>query len=342
MLRGKFFARYGAPAVAVVACTFTCLAISQKRLEPKTGTSKTVCLFDREIDPNLKAIVNELFSNKPSRLLGEQVIDSAFYNAIHNAQFTICEDKVWDVVTLPRDPPLVVFDSDFLKLLTQESQTLILGQYLSSEYSNVGTLDLHAALMRHVLELNLKRQAQVATLAQVVNEVVGAPTDISKYLRDEKFSERVQLMALETFHFLILHEFCHIYAGDVQRRQAVESMADSVVAQGTPKEAMRVRIEREADSCAIGIIGRDEARFKSAPTSFISAFLVASTQSVFESIQPPKQGGATHPSPPERLTNAYEMNLKLVEGWPNAARYRVTLDGLYQHFLKITPRKEPS
>jgi hypothetical protein len=65
--------------------------------------------------------------------------------------------------------------------------------------------------------------------------------------------------------------------------------------------------------------------------------MVTSTQAIFEKILP-SQGPANHPAPKERLTNAYEANLRFIEQSPDRAKYKATLEGVYQHFGSLVPK----
>jgi hypothetical protein len=108
-------------------------------------------------------------------------------------------------------------------------------------------------------------------------------------------------------------------------------------ANSAQKQAMPVRLEMNADSCAIDMVSRDEAQFKFSPISFFSAFMVSSTQAIFEKILP-TQGSDTHPAPRERLTSAYEANLRFIQQSPDMTKYKATLDGVYEHFGSLVPK----
>jgi hypothetical protein len=109
-------------------------------------------------------------------------------------------------------------------------------------------------------------------------------------------------------------------------------------AEGVIESLEVVEIEKKnADACAIDIMNRDEAQFKFSPIRFFSAFMVTSTQAIFEKILP-SQGPANHPAPKERLTNAYEANLRFIEQSPDRAKYKATLEGVYQHFGSLVPK----
>jgi hypothetical protein len=72
------------------------------------------------------------------------------------------------------------------------------------------------------------------------------------------------------------------------------------------------------------------------PISFFSAFMVSSTQAIFQKVLPAQT--ITHPAPKERLTNAYDTNLKFIGRSPDMARYKATLDAVYEHFGSLVPK----
>ena len=230
-----------------------------------------------------------------------------------------------EVETLPRTPPLVVYDSSFLGLLAMESESLILGQYLANDYPRINSLDLHTALMRYVLAQNLTKGTPNVSFAEIVSGVMGGSTDVAKYKGNPAFQRQVQTLFLNSIEFLDFHEFCHINNGDPARRTKIAEMPDNTVP-GAPPEATPLQLEIGADACAINIINRDEAQYKFSPISFFSVFMVASTQAVFEKFLPP-HAAATHPSPRQRLASAYQTNLKFIEDLPTWLDTRTRLTG---------------
>jgi hypothetical protein len=312
---------------ATISATVFVRAVFAQEPSPPTSTLP-ICVERPSTDNDLEAIVEEVFRNTPIRLLEAGLIDKDFYESIENAQFEICDDKNWDVVVLPRQPPMVVFDYDLLTLLTRASQTLLLSQYLARDDESIDELGLHTFFMRYVLAQNL-RNAPVFALSQLVDEYVGKRLDIRKYIEDRGFKDRHEKLVLQSIYFLVFHEFCHIRAGDIRSRVEINRLTDE-----TEKVARLVQLETTADSCAIEIINRDEAQHSSSPISFISAFTVASTQAVLERVLGDSRE-VTHPSPQARLTNAREKALKLIEGSPNATRYAASVNGLYQHFAGL-------
>ena len=302
---------------------------------PKPSQAST-CLGPRNTDANLDAIVNEVFKRKAPELVQEKIITREFYEGVRDAQYEICDDRTWDAVAFPRRPPFVAFDSFLLTFLAMQSESLILGQYLANDYPRIGPLDLHTALMRYVIAQNLKKDTLTIHFQDLVNQVIGAPTDISKYESNGKFPKEVQTMFLTSLYFLIFQEFCHIHSNDPQERLTIAAMSEKE-ANSAAKQVMLVRLEMNADACAIDIMNRDEAQFKFSPISFFSAFMVTSTQAIFEKILP-SQGTTTHPAPKERLTSAYEANLRLIQQSPDMAKYKATLDGVYEHFGSLVPK----
>jgi hypothetical protein len=305
-------------------------ALSQVRSPDPKESQTSTCLGPRNTDANLDAIVNEVFKNKVKGILQNKIITQEFFESVRDARYEICDDRTWDVVAFPRKPPFVAFDSYLLSFLAMQSESLILGQYLANDYPRIGPLDLHTALMRYVLEQNLNRDAFKVRFQELVNKVMGSPTDISKYQSNGKFSGQVQTMFLTSLYFHIFHEFCHIHSHDPEQRMKIAAMPDKE-ANSAAKQSMLVRLEIGADSCAIDIMNRDEAQFKFSPISFFSTFLVSSAQAIFQKVLP-AQGTITHPAPKERLTGAYETNLRFIERSPDMARYKATLGGVYEHF----------
>ena len=297
---------------------------------PAKAVNTSTCIGPRNTDANLAAIVEEVFVAKPKELLNEKIIAQDFFDDIRVAQFEICDDRVLDVVTYPRSPPLVVFDSFFMTLLGIESESLVIGQYLANEHPRIGTLDLHTALMRNVLAQNLNKSAPSIKFPELVNQMMGSPTDIDKYLSNPKVKGEIDNFILTSYYFVIFHEFCHVHSRDPQKRQQIAKMP-----MGAAREAMLVQLEKDADSCAMDIMNRDEAQYKFSPISFFSAFMVASTQVVLERVLPTRDGMATHPSSQDRLDSAYRKSLTYIQGSPDASRYKAALDSVYQHFTSV-------
>jgi hypothetical protein len=304
----------------------------------RTADAASHCAIRQSADANLNAIVNEVFRGKAARLKQLGLISADFFAAIAKAKYEICADRIWDVVTLPGDAPTVIFDEQFLQLLAQESQVLILGQYLAQRYPNVQTLDLHAALMRHVLAQNIAG-AKARTLPDIAQEVVGVPVDLGPYLQDEKVMQQIRNMFLHSLYFLVFHEFCHIKEGHLEKRGRINAMKDSDLPGGKTKSDLLVQIEKDADACSLELINRDEQQFKSSPISFVSVFMVASTQGVFNRVLETTRQNITHPGALERLSFAYQGSLKAIKGSKDEARYKNTLDGMYAHFEKVMALK---
>jgi|HubBroStandDraft_5_1064220.scaffolds.fasta_scaffold00372_11 hypothetical protein len=327
-------------ASTVFLLVLACIALTSrsqgqaKNPAPKNPQAST-CIGPPNHDANLDAVVSEVFKNKARRLLEQKIVTQEFFDSVRDARYEICDDRTWDVVAFPRTPPFVAFDSYMLSFLAMQSESLILGQYLANDYPRIGPLDLHTTLMRYVLEQNLNKNALKISFQDLVNKVMGTPTDISKYQSNGKFSGQVQTMFLTSLYFLIFHEFCHIHSHDPEQRMKIAAMTDKQ-ADSAAKQAMLVRLEMDADSCAIDIMNRDEAQFKFSPISFFSTFMVSSTQAIFQKVLPAQT--ITHPAPKERLTNAYDTDLKFIERSPDMARYKVTLDGVYDHFGSLVPK----
>lgn len=250
----------------VLACLVVPVAsVGQAKTSAPKPSQATTCLGRPNTDANLDAIVNEVFKRKAPELLQEKIVSREFYESVRDAQYEICDDRTWDAVAFPRTPPFVAFDSFLLTFLAMQSESLILGQYLANDHPQIGPLDLHTALMRYVIAQNLKKDTLTIHFQDLVNQVMGAPTDISKYESNGKFPKEVQTMFLTSLYFLIFHEFCHIHSNDPQQRLKIAAMPEKE-ANNTAKQAMLVRLEINADACAIDIMNRDEAQFKFSPS----------------------------------------------------------------------------
>jgi hypothetical protein len=215
-----------------------------------------------------------------------------------------------------------------------ESQCLILGQYLARVYSRIRALDLHTALMRFVLSENLRPLMPAIRFSELVNKVVGAPTDISKYEQNAKYTQEWQALFLNSLYFLIFHEFCHIHAKDPQKRIDINKLRDGELPKGTTKTELLFKLEAGADSCALDIIDREESQYKSSPVSFLAPFVVISTQAVLEKVVP-EHGTQTHPSSAKRLFDAYQIGLRSIVGSAQAEQYKATLSAVYSHFAQL-------
>jgi hypothetical protein len=294
------------------------------------------CIGTPSTDANLRAIVEEIFREKPKRLLEDGLITREFYGAINASQLEICDDRTWDVVTLPRMPPLVSFDASFLTLLFMEARSMTLGQYLANEHAKTDPLGLHTVLMRTVLAQNVDRKLPPISFETLVNDFMPEPIDISKYLTNAAFQRQERTLFLVSLYFLTFHEFCHIRLNHLQRQATIAAMPEASLPPSTTKAALRVQLEKEADSCAVDIVNRDEARYNSSPIVFFAVFVVSSTQAVLDTFLPNPKASANHPSPAERMADAYDAGIHLVQGLPNAKRYSDTLTVVFEHFKTVT------
>jgi hypothetical protein len=319
--------------IGLTASLLSGAAIAGAGRVPAKGIAPSPCIGPRNSDADLDAIINEVFVSKPRELLTQKIISQEFFDGIRDAQYEICDDRVLDVVTYRRKPPLVVFDSFFMTLLGGESQSLVLGQYLAQDHPKLGTLELHTALMRYVLAQNLNKATPSIQFPQLVQQLVGEPTDVQKYLNVPKANGEIENFVLTSFYFVIFHEFCHVHNGDPDRRLQIAKMSSAAA-----QEAALVQLEENADACAMDIMNRDEAQYKFSPISFICAFMVTSTQAVLEKVLPPQRGSATHPAPQERLDKAYQTSIAYIQAQPDGARYKASIDGVYQHFADLLPK----
>src|SRR5579859_932107 len=95
--------------VVAIACSVS-YTQAQSQRATKDSTPPT-CIGPRNKDANLDKIVSEVFEKKPKELLQQKIITQEFFDAVHKAQYEICDDRTWEVETLPRTAPLVVYDS---------------------------------------------------------------------------------------------------------------------------------------------------------------------------------------------------------------------------------------
>jgi hypothetical protein len=144
---------------------------------PPASLTTSTCLGPRNTDANLDAIVNEVFKRKVTELVQEKIVTREFFESVRDAQYEICDDRTWDAVAFPRTPPFVAFDSFLLSFLATQSESLILGQYLANDHPRIGPLDLHNALMRYVIEQNLSKDTLKIHFQDLVNQLMGTPTE---------------------------------------------------------------------------------------------------------------------------------------------------------------------
>ena len=313
-------------ALQVTVSATAIQSVPQVTLKVGVNACKTI-----DEDQNLAAIVGEVFKNKPIELVEAGKISKSFFDSVSRAEFYICNDRLWDAMLLPGEPPRVVFDRSMLTLLYMESQSLIVGQYLANDNQVRDALGLHGSLMKYIAAQNLDRQVPLISFQSLVDGLVGKPVDLDKYLSNDKAKVQTQTQYLNSLYFLIFHEFCHIDAdrhpsGD---RQGSQDRSES--------DAAANQREIDADRCAVDIINRDEA-LRQSPISFLSVFLVAATQGVLENVLRPSGQVLGHPASSDRLRKAHALATGFIASSPNRIKFQATLDGVLEHFLSVLPK----
>lgn len=313
------------PLVATDGTQASSLAVGKS---PQATSGSAHCKKE-STDDALRGIVEELFREAPKRLAVEGKLPKGMFARISDARFEICDDRLWDAGTKPGHPPTIVFDQSLFELFLVESQALVLGQYLTKDYPTIADpLGLHTTVMRYAVEQNLDRSAQPAALPDLVQQFVGRPINIENYQGNGQFQQQHRKLFVNAIAFLILHEFCHVAAEATPATEAVGAGA------GVPG----LRGEIAADSCAAGIINSDEDPTLRSPLTFISMFMVVSTQGVLEHVLRRFNLVLGHPASAARLRAAHELATDFIKASPNRARYQPTLDGLLAHFVEVMPK----
>ena len=185
--------------------------------------------------------------------------------------------------------------------------------------------------MNYLAAQNLARALPMVSFQSLVDTLVGNPVELDKYMSSEKVNDQMQKLWLNSLYLLIFHEFCHIDAD--RKSSGVRGRA-----QGADDSTSTNQREVKADGCAVNIISRDEGQFGQSPISFLSVFLVASTQGVLENVLRPSGLMLGHPASSDRLQKAHTLVLSFIGSSPREARYRDTLDGVLAHFLAVLPK----
>ena len=121
---------------------------------------------------------------------------------------------------------------------------------------------------------------------------------VTNTVQDSEYGRRERVTFLNAVNFLTLHELCHV---------ALEHGSEEAKRRGPET------LELDADRCALDIINRDEARFRSSPVSFFGALMIVSTQIVVNEVAQ-NVSNQYHPSTRERLRHTGDLVLGFLAG----------------------------
>ena len=275
-------------------------------------------------DHSLYGIVEEIFHGNRGRLQSAGLLPDGFAESTAGASFHICNNRSYDTFVLYSDPPVVIFDLQMLGFMFAQSRAMVLGQYVAEQVGNAGTFDLHEKLMQEFADQSDALESDILQIMSREAQRRGVTGEfLTDTLQDSDFARREQETFLHAVRFLTLHELCHVS-----------------LAHGTDEARRRgPGLELDADRCAVDIINRDEARFRSSPMSFFGVSMTISTQIIVNEVTR-NTGEQRHPSTRERLRHAGNQVFEFLatSGSPDADAYAAVIAGTLDYLDNLIAR----
>lgn len=199
--------------------------------------------------------IDDIFYARPERLHSRGAISDEFLSRTRDVELEVCDNRSY-TAWVNRDGSQVTMDVGFIEVMFFGSMSLIVGQFISTQSTEIGVLDLYEVWNIQTIPALNDNPITVERFLEVSQQVLGQPLDLSEYPEQRDLSFDIAGPFVHALGFILGHELCHVALGHL----------DELALSETPiSDERRRSMEEEADRCAIEIVNRDEEILGSIP-----------------------------------------------------------------------------
>lgn len=210
---------------------------------------------DSELYQLIADEIDDIFYARPERLHRRGAISDEFLSRIRTVELEVCDNRTY-TAWVSRDGSQVTVDVGFIEVMFFGSMSLIVGQFISTQSSDIDVLDLYKVWNIQAIPALNDNPMTVERFLEVSQQVLGQPLDLSEYPEQRDLSFDIAGPFVHALGFILGHELCHVALGHL----------DELTSSETPiSDDRRRAMEEEADRCAIEIVNRDEEILGSLP-----------------------------------------------------------------------------